>query len=719
MPDLLLELLSEEIPARMQGQAADDLRRMVTDLLVEAGFIYEGAAAYATPRRLALHVVGLPARGQDQREERRGPRIGAPDAAVQGFLKGAGLTSIEQARIEKDAKKGEFYVAVIERPGRPTLEVLAEILPAVIRSFPWPKSMRSGPASVSTSSLRWVRPLQSIVALFGSDQEETEIVPFDVDGIVAGNTTRGHRFLSGGVLGRGNDIVVRRFDDYVAKLEAAKVILDPARRRDTILADARTLAFASGLELIEDAPLLNEVAGLVEWPMVLMGSFESDYLRVPAEAIRATIRANQKCFVMRDPATGTLANRFLLTANTEATDGGATIIAGNERVIRARLSDAAFFWDTDQKTRLEDRLEKLKTVRFQEKLGSQFDRVVRIAALAAKLAPQLGADPHHAERAAWLAKADLTTEMVGEFPELQGLMGSLYAALQGEHPDVCRAIEEHYKPLGPSDHVPVAPVSVAVALADKLDTLVGFFAIDETPTGSKDPFALRRAALGVISLCLKADLDLSPRAVFSSHIGAIVPVAGASGEAWDRTAAEFQAFFNDRLKVQLREQGARHDLVDAVLAPVVPVSADGARPADGLVSVVRRVEALGAFLGTDDGANLLTGYRRAANILKAEEKKDASDFSGPVHEDMLREPAETALYRALGEAETIVRAAVTQGEFRRALDAMAGLRRPVDVFFSDILVNAPEPELRLNRLRLLSAMRRTVERVAHFSAISG
>ena len=561
MPDLLLELLSEEIPARMQRRAAEDLRKLVTDALVERGFLYEGARAFATPRRLALHVVGLPAKGQDVREERRGPRVGSPDKAIEGFLKAAGLASLDQARIETDAKKGEFYVAVIERPGRPTPEVLAEILPAIIRDFPWPKSMRWGAQSAEPGSLRWVRPLQSIVCTFGPETEVPDVVPFVLDGVSAGDVTRGHRFMGPA------PVKVRRFDDYVVALERARVVLDAERRRDIIRTEAQNLAFARGLELVEDEALLDEVAGLVEWPVVLMGSFDEAFLDIPSEVIRATIRANQKCFVLRDanlsqrerssdaeggdrvrgesssdeslpspdrlPPTqplptgeagaASLANHFILVANLEAKDGGAAIVAGNERVVRARLSDAKFFWDTDRKTRLEDRLGRLRAIVFHEKLGTQYERVERIAALARVISdiiePQKrvgemlfrgSAATYHnsVQLAAHLAKADLVTEMVGEFPELQGLMGRYYAQAQGKPPQVARAIEEHYKPLGPSDRVPTDPVSVAVALADKIDTLVGFWAIGEKPTGSKDPYALRRAALGVIRLLLENGIRL-------------------------------------------------------------------------------------------------------------------------------------------------------------------------------------------------------------------
>src|SRR5215213_9256900 len=495
MPDLLLEFFSEEIPARMQARAAEDLRKLVTDRLIDAGLLYEGAKAFATPRRLALAVQGVPPTQPDVREEKKGPRVGAPEKAVQGFLKSAGLNSLEQAKTQKD-NKGDFYVAVIEKAGRPAIGVVAEIVPDVVRNFPWPKSMRWG-----SGELRWVRPLHAIVATFGMETEEPEIVPFSVDGIAAGDTTYGHRFLAPGAIN------VRRLDDYVAKLEKAKVVLDPARRQEIILTDAKNLAFAQGYELVEDATLLSEVAGLVEWPVVLMGSFDPEFLKIPPEVIRTTIRANQKCFVLRT-SDGALANKFILVSNTEASDGGKAIVAGNERVIRARLSDAKFFYETDLKTRLQDRLEKFKSIVFHEKLGTQWERIERIERLAAELAPLVGADVEKTKRAARLAKADLLTEVVGEFPELQGLMGKYYALAQGEDESVARAAEDHYKPLGPNDRVPTDPVSIAVALADKIDTLVGFWAIDEKPTGSKDPYALRRAALGVIRTIISAELRL-------------------------------------------------------------------------------------------------------------------------------------------------------------------------------------------------------------------
>jgi len=715
MPDLLLELFSEEIPARMQRRAAEDLKKLVTDALVERGFLYEGAQAFATPRRLALTIMGLPVKGQDVREERKGPRVGSPDAAIQGFLKGAGLASLDQAKIESDPKKGEFYVAIIEKPGRATAEVLAEILPQIIRSFPWPKSMRWGAASKDPGSLRWVRPLQSILCTFGPETEDPEIVRFEVDGIASGDVTYGHRFLA------PDPIRVRRFDDYVPALERAKVVLDADRRKDMILHDAKDLAFAQGLDLVEDEGLLEEVAGLVEWPVVLMGSFDEAFLDIPPEVIRTTIRANQKCFVLRDPKTGKLANKFLLTSNLVATDGGKTIVGGNERVVRARLSDAKFFWETDQRVKLEDRLEKLKTIVFHEKLGTQYERVERIAALSKELAPIVGADPALAERAARLAKADLVTEMVGEFPELQGLMGRYYATLQGEHPSVAAAIEEHYKPLGPSDRVPTDPVSVAVALADKIDTLVGFWAIDEKPTGSKDPYALRRAALGVIRLLLVGEKRINLRRNISIALNpyrSALPVPADTSMAgfWQREDEFFDdllSFFADRLKVYLRDQGARHDLIDAVF------SLEGQ---DDLLMIVRRVEALGRFLDTEDGANLLAGYRRAANILRIEEKKDGRAYDEAPDLQIVNDYGqieEKALAVVLHGAKEEARKAVESEDFEGAMRALSRLRQPVDAFFDKVTVNAEDPALRANRLRLLNSIREATRTVADFSRIEG
>jgi len=744
MPDLLLELFSEEIPARMQAQAAADLKRLVTDALVERGLTYEGAQGFATPRRLALHVAGLPARQPDRREERKGPRVGAPEGAIQGFLKSAGLGSIDEARIVEDPKKGNFYAAVIARSGQGTGEVVAALLPGIVRAFPWPKSMRWGRGSSRPEALRWVRPLQSILCTFGAETEEPEVVAFSVDGIVAGDVTRGHRFMA------PESFRVKRFDDYVPSLERANVVLDAGRRADIIRHDARDLAFAQGLEVVDDEALLVEVAGLVEWPVVLMGGFDPAFLAMPAEVIRATIRANQKCFVTRGPD-GALAPNFILVANIAASDGGSAIVAGNERVVRARLSDARFFWTTDLGVKLADRVPKLDSIVFHEKLGTQGERVRRIAALARELAPLVGADAAEAERAATLCKADLVSEMVGEFPELQGLMGRYYATAQGESPAVAQAIEDHYRPQGPSDRVPTEPVSIAVALADKLDTLVGFWAVNEKPTGSKDPFALRRAALGVIRIILENQLRLSlsrrvlnplrfsrvhsniaqQRAISSrpateneqntvalmnlarqaTEIGNRLRFRAASQADEESVVTDLLSFFADRLKVYLRDKGARYDLIDAVFA--LPGQ-------DDLVLIVRRVEALGRFLDTEDGRNLLAGYRRAANILKAEEKRDgAGAFEGFHQAALLTQAEELTLAETLSRAEVLVAACVETEDFEGAMRALAALRGPVDGFFERVTVNADDPALRANRLRLLAALRRTTLGVADFGRIGG
>ncbi|PZQ85977.1 MAG: glycine--tRNA ligase subunit beta [Ancylobacter novellus] len=687
MPDLLLELFCEEIPARMQAAAADTLKKLVTDALVERGLVYEGAKAFVTPRRLALAVHGLPANQPDVHEERKGPRVGAPEGAIQGFLKAAGLTSIDQASIESDPKKGEFYVARLHKHGRTTPEVVAEIIPQIVRSFPWPKSMRWGKASLNPGALRWVRPLQSIVCTFGPETEEPEVVPFEIDGLKSGDVTRGHRFLAPG------EIRVRRLDDWMTKLEAAFVVVDRERRKDIILNDAKDLALAQGLELVEDAGLLEEICGLVEWPVVLMGAFEESFLDVPDEVIRATIRANQKCFVLRNPKTGRLTNRFILVSNLAATDGGKAIIAGNERVIRARLSDAKFFWETDKRTNagvpLDERLEKFSNVTFHEKLGSQLERIKRIAALAETLAPLVGADPALTRRAALYAKSDLRTEVVGEFPEVQGLMGRYYARLEGLPEEIAAAAEEHYKPQGPTDTVPTAPVSVAVALADKLDTLVGFWAIDEKPTGSKDPYALRRAALGVVRLVLENGLTVK--------LGEFVET-------------DLLSFFADRLKVHLRESGARHDLVDAVFA--LPGQ-------DDLLLVVKRVEALGRFLGTQDGKTLLAGTKRAANILRIEEKKDGVTYEGGVDMVLLHEPEERALAEAIAHLGPQIETALGAEDFEAAMALIATLRAPVDAFFDKVTVNAEDKALRANRLRLLADIRAITRAIADFDRIEG
>jgi glycyl-tRNA synthetase beta chain len=706
MPDLLLELFSEEIPARMQAKAADDLRRMVTDKLVAEGLVYEGAKAFATPRRLALTVHGIPARQPDLKTERRGPKIGAPDAAVQGFLKATGLKSLDEATIQKDPK-GDFYIALIEKPGRPAIDVIAELLPVIIRTFPWPKSMRWGARSAKSGALVWVRPLHAITATFGLETEEPDVVKFTIDGIESGQTTYGHRFMAPGA------ISVRRFEDYEAKLKAAKVILDPQARKNIILEDAKELTFAQGLELVEDQLLLDEVSGLVEWPVVMVGSFEQEYLAIPDEVIRATIRNNQKCFVVKDPKTGKLTNKFVLTANIEAPDGGKTIVAGNERVIRPRLSDAKFFYETDLKTKLEDRLPKFEQIVFHEKLGTQAARIKRIQKLAAEIAPLVGADVDKTKRAARLAKADLLTEVVGEFPELQGLMGKYYALAQGEDASVAAASEEHWKPQGPTDRVPTDPVSIVVALADKVDTLVGFWAIDEKSTGSKDPYALRRAALGVIRLLVENGVRLNLITTFDRHYDVFANAKGLvdwNGTKIEQRCVDLLTFFADRLKVQLREQGARHDLVDAVF------SLGGQ---DDLLLVVRRVEALGKFLDSDDGKNLLAGTKRASNILAIEEKKDKRSFDGAPDTALYKLDEEKALAKAIDQVKSEASAAVAKEDFAAAMSAMAKLRPAVDAFFDKVKVNDDDPDVRENRLKLLNEIRVATRAVADFSKIEG
>jgi glycyl-tRNA synthetase beta chain len=753
MPDLLLELFSEEIPARMQARAAEDLRRMVTDKLVAEGLVYEGAKAFATPRRLTLTVHGLPGRQSDLKEERKGPRVGGPDAAIAGFLKATGLKSLDEAKIQRDPKKGDFYIALIEKPGRATLDVLADILPVIIRTFPWPKSMRWGGRSAKPGALQWVRPLHSIVATFGLETEQPDVVKFDIAGIAAGQTTYGHRFMAPAAIN------VRRFEDYEAKLLDARVVLDPERRKDTILTDARQLAFAQGFELVEDQVLLDEVSGLVEWPVVFMGSFEQEFLAIPHEVIRATIRNNLKCFVVSDPKTGKLANKFIVTANIEASDGGKAIVAGNERVIRARLSDAKFFYETGLRTKLEDRLPKFDGIVFHEKLGTQGERIERIMSLANVIAeiiePQLDVGRklyngnmatyfNNVQRAAQLAKADLLTEVVGEFPELQGLMGKYYALAQGEDTSVAEASEEHYKPQGPKDRVPTDPVSVAVALADKIDTLVGFWAIDEKPTGSRDPFALRRAALGVIRLILQNDLKLYLFAVSHLHIqnhfsscflktaiietgkkGFVVrdnedDLAAFKARSADRAVEDISScvddllkFIAERLKVQLRDQGARHDLVDAVFVP----QPDGRALPDDLLMVVRRVEALGKFLDTDDGKNLLAGTKRAANILRIEEKKDGKAHDGAPDVALYSLAEEKMLAKAIDEVKAEASAAVAKEDFAAAMSAMAKLRPAVDAFFEKVKVNDDDAKVRENRLKLLNEIRDATRAVADFSKI--
>ena len=808
MPDLLLELRSEEIPARLQRKAAGDLKKLLTDALVGAGLTYEGAREYWTPRRLTLDIRGLTARSADTREEKKGPRTDAPQQAIDGFLRGAGLTSIDQAEKVTDPKKGEFYVAIISKPGRAAEEIIADVMPGIIRNFPWPKPMRSGAASAKPGSLRWVRPLQSIVCMFGPEHDETQVIPFEVDGIIASNITYGHRFHA------PDAIKVRRFEDYAASLERAKVVLDAERRKQIILQDARNLAFASGLDLVEDEGLLEEVSGLVEYPHVLLGSFEEDYLKIPAEIIRLTIKTNQKCFVAAKQDGSGLSNHFILVSNIEAKDGGKEIIHGNGKVVRARLSDALHFYKRDQMDipdlgelgasaekfdldltkPLDQRMAKLDhlNVTFHAKLGSQGERVTRIRALAQAIAPIVYAsrstpssDPSDhllpagakgtqeaassapstlrgegrgegdflkaVDRAVVLAKADLRTEAVGEFPELQGIMGHKYAALQGEDADVAAAIEDHYKPQGPTDSLPTNKIAITVALADKLDMLVGFWAIDEKPTGSKDPYALRRAALGVIRILLEKKIKLSlvllvkrmvfdlPAHVFSEwkefpewgvgdfdadkisfaeyfeqthqasefgRDGVLYP--GSTHQACERVAPDLLSFFHDRLKVYLRDLGARHDIIDAVLTP----------DADDLLMVARRAEALTAFITSEDGLNLLAGTKRATQLLAAEEKK-GTKVAASVDEDLFAEEAEKALFAAISLSSLEASEAVKREDFRAAMEALSKLRAPVDRFFTDVLVNDEDQAIRANRLALLVLIREATATVADFSKIAG
>ncbi len=704
MAELLLELFSEEIPARMQARAAADLQKLVTNALVDHGLTYESAKAHVTPRRLALCVDGLALRTEDVKEDRKGPRIDAPEQAVQGFLKSAGVT-LDQCDVEEDKKgKGAFYVVRINKPGQKTPDVIAAIVPDVVRKFPWPKSMRWG-----TGSLRWVRPLQSILCMF-----DGEVVPFDVDGIRSGNTTRGHRFLN------PEEITVTAFDDYEQSLRSAHVMLDADERMEAIRNEAGNLAFAKGLELIEDRALLGEVAGLVEWPVVLMGEFHKGFLDVPAEVIVTSIKSHQKCFALTDKS-GNLSNHYLLVSNLIAKDGGKKITEGNNKVIAARLSDARFFWEQDKKTALEDRLPQLEKITFHAKLGTQAERVVRLEALAGEIAKTIGADEAQARLAAKLAKADLVTEMVGEFPELQGLMGSYYAKAEGLDEDVQIAIRDHYKPQGPSDDVPSGKVAQAVALADKIDTLVGFWAIDEKPTGSKDPYALRRAALGVIRTVLEGELRLKLLALSSAGLKPIVDALNKDVESdegdlpvSDRdasdTAADLLSFFADRLKVYLREGGTRHDLIDAVFA---------LGNQDDLLMIVRRVEALSAFLETDDGQNLLAGVKRASNILKIEEKKDGRSFTGVPETKLLLQGDEKDLNRAVSQSEANAKRAVEAEDFAAAMGHIARLRGPVDQFFDNVTVNADDPTFRENRLKLLNRIREATLAVADFSKIEG
>jgi len=712
MPDLLIELFSEEIPARMQARAREDLKKLVTDGLVEAGLTYASAGAFSTPRRLCLTIEGLSAESPALREERKGPRTDAPAPAIEGFLRSTGLT-LEQL-VVRDEKKAQVYYAVVEKPGRKAPAIIAEVLEKTIRTFPWPKSMRWG-----SGNLRWVRPLHSILCIL-TTEAGAEVVDLNIDGIVAGNTTQGHRFLAPGRFG------VHGFDDYVAKLRAAKVILDHAERAEIIRNYASQTAFAQGLEVVEDAGLLTEIAGLVEWPVPLMGPIAEEFLGLPPEVLQTSMKEHQKFFSIRNPATGRI-EKFLTVANTETADNGATILAGNGKVLAARLSDARFFWDNDLRVANEGMTlwtEGLKAVTFHNKLGSQSARIARIAALAAELAPVTGADVAEATRAAELAKLDLRSAMVGEFPELQGLMGRYYALAAGESAAVADAARDHYSPLGPTDTVPTAPVSVAVALADKLDTLTGFWAIDEKPTGSKDPFALRRAALGVIRLILTNDLRLNLLQTLVEPVRrnrAAMPVVTtdeAPSLSADRVEAEcaltpatdLLGFIHDRLKVFLKDEGIRHDVIDACLA--MPGN-------DDITLLVKRARALSAMLATEDGTNLIQGFKRANNILTQAEAKDGVEYSFGPDIKFAEGDEEKALFAALDQAEAAITPAMASEDFASAMAAMAGLRAPIDAFFTAVQVNSDNQLVRRNRLNLLHRIRAICGQVADLARIDG
>jgi len=682
MSDYLLEILSEEIPARMQKRAAQDLKTLVTNALVEAGITYGGAAAFSTPRRLVLAVSDLLEESKPVREERKGPRADAPEKAIEGFLRSTGLAREQLER--RESKKGDVLFAVIEKPGRKATDILAEIVPAVIHNFPWPKSMRWG-----AGNLRWVRPIHSVLSIC-SKEDGAEIVGFDLDGIPVSDSSIGHRFM-----GKGR-FSVSGFAEYEAALKANSVVLDPAERADIIWHDATTAAFAQGMEVVEDKGLLDELAGLVEWPVVLMGDIAPEFLDLPPEVLQTSMKEHQKFFSVRNPKTNRI-EKFITVTNRETADQGATILAGNQKVLFARLSDAKFFWQNDVRVSLDDMAAKLSHVTFHNKLGSQAGRVARIAMLAREIAPLVGADVERSEQAARICKADLSSEMVYEFPELQGLMGRYYAEAAGLPQDVANACEMHYKPLGPTDDVPREPVSVAVALADKLDTLTGFWAIDEKPTGSKDPFALRRAALGVIRLVLENGVRLRLLSVFAKGY------EGADGNS-------LLAFFHDRLKVYLKDQGITHDVIDACLA--MPGN-------DDLVLLVNRANALQAFVQSEDGENLLQGYKRANNILVAEEKKDGVSYEGEPESKYAGAEAEKSLFVALDLAEPQIAKAVGEEDFAAAMAALARLRAPIDAFFDAVQVNAENQIVRRNRLCLLNRIRAVMQKVAIFTEING
>lgn len=690
MSELLLELLSEEIPARMQTRASEELCRLVTAALTAEGLAFGEAQSFATPRRLTLYIQGVADHSPAVSNERKGPRVGAPEKAIAGFLRGAGLASIDEADVVSDPKKGDFYVARTERPGRAASEIIADVIPEVMGKFPWPKSMRWG-----EGTFQWVRPLKSIVCLL-----DGKVVEFEVAGVASGRVTQGHRFHGSG------DITVKSFTEYKKALEKNKVLLDSADRQDRIAKEATGAAKSVKLKVLDDPALVTENAGLTEWPVVYLGTFDKAFLDVPGECLTMAMKMHQKCFSLTKGATGKLSNHFLAVANLVPQDGGKAIIAGNEKVINARLADAKFFWDQDLKKPLDEMATELSVVTFHEKLGTQADRVERIADLAFKLAGSCDADAEDARRASQLSKADLVSGMVGEFPELQGVMGRRYAEHAGTKPEIARAIELHYKPKGPSDAVPLEEngdaVACAVALADKLDTLVGFWAIGEKPTGSGDPYQLRRAALGVIRILLENDLRMALLPVFDRHASTAIKK--------DIDSENLLAFFADRLKVHLRDQGVRHDLIDAVFA---------LEGQDDLALITKRVGALGDLLETDDGANLLAGVKRASNILSIEEKKDGCRYHGKLKINLLTEPAEKNLAAAMDKVAGDITAAINVENFTGAMNAVAELRPPIDAFFDTVTVNADDAGLRENRLKLLAGIRDATASIADFSKIAG
>ncbi|WP_208437883.1 glycine--tRNA ligase subunit beta [Bartonella taylorii] len=738
MSDLLLELFSEEIPARMQRKAAADLKKSVTDQLVKAGLTYKVACEYWTPRRLTLDVRGISMRSKDIYEERKGPNTKSPQHVIDGFLRATGLSNISEAQIAHDNKKGDFYIAKIIKKGRKAEEIIADILPNIIRNFPWPKSMRWGEDSAKSGVLKWVRSLQNILCVFGPEIGETYVIPFTIDSLKSNNLTYGHRFLSD-----GKPLQIRRFDDYIAQLEAHKVILDAERRKNIILADAQNLCFANGLELVQDNALLEEIAGLVEWPVVLIGNFDKSFLDIPPEIIRLTIRAHQKCFVTRNQGEKIkLSHHFILVSNILANDEGKEISKGNSKVVCARLSDALYFWQTDQhnlpdikklessakkfdldlKKPLDQRMARLDhlNVTFHAKLGTQGARVERIATLAQKIAPLVQTDPLLAKRAAVLAKADLQTEVVGEFSELQGLMGRKYALLQGESPRVAEAIEDHYKPLGPTDRIPHEPLAITIALADKIDTLIGFWLINEKPTGSKDPYALRRAALGIIKLVLSRDWKINLMPLFNLAINLflqqkikheIFPIETEQSqnilpEKVQYILTDLLSFFHERLKIYLKEEGARYDAIEAVLN----------KDADDFLLVTRRVEALIAFINTSEGSSFLAAVKRTVNILENAFQK-GTIIANEITPELFIETEEKQLYQEIIEVEKKVHNHISAINLSGALNTLAPLRKFIDIFFEKVLVNDKNPDIRTNRLALLKRIHTITEAVADFSKL--